>query len=219
MGIAGLIMKAMGFAAKVAEAHLASRARQGGQTYFETDIIFPEKAINIGLSLAAKGNPSIENPSVEIHDKYFELAYTYRTRLGERLFCRVPLHIAALAVNNNESYAEVHRAGKISVASESVWKLFLLKGYQAYFNSRYGERNLLGAVSKGVEHVDYRPSFWLCGREVHESALCVNLDKVLREHRVASLLYQAGVMNIAGISGLREEEGQLVVTLTIGKHD
>lgn len=190
--------------------------RERHAQYFETELVLTEKVVNLALRSVETPNSPIQNLSVKFHPNVCELHFSFKGIFGDWLSCRLPLHISELTVQKNESVVIVERAGKIRIASESLWQLFYYQFVQAYFNSRFGERRLLSSLVKSLPCLNLEPGFRLCGRVVRPIGLCVNIDKILQQESVVSLLIRHGVMNIVGIRGLREEEGQLVIELIVG---
>ncbi len=218
MGLGGFLRNVAGIVSGVA--HLArtiqEHQRERRAPYFETELVLTEKAVNVALRATEKPDAPIKNMSVKFRPNLSELHFSFKGIFGDWLSCRLPLHISELTVVKNESVAVIKRAGKLRIASESLWQLFYYQLVQAYFNSRFGEKRLLESLVKSVSCLSLEPSFHLCGKVVRPIGLCINIEKILQEKTVATLLIRHGVMNIVGITGLREEEGQFVIDLIVG---
>lgn len=218
MGLGGFLRNVAGIVSGIAQiARAVQEHRQVNRSpYFETELVLTEKAVNLALRSAEKPGAPAQNFSVKFRPNVSELHFSFKGVFGDWLSCRLPLHIAELTVVKNESVAVVERAGKLRISSESLWQLFYYQFVQAYFNSRFGERRLLAALAESVPCLTLEPGFHLCGKVVRPIGLCINIEKILQQKSVASLLIRHGVMNIVGITGLREEEGQFVINLIVG---
>jgi hypothetical protein len=172
--------------------------------------------MNMALAFATKPGSPIQNPNLKIFQNELHLHFSIKNLFGDWMACRVPLHISELTLNANESVAVIERAGKIRVASESVWQLICFQFVQAYFNSAAGERKILSALSSSIEFVSYQPAFHLCGNAVRPAALAIDINKILAQRSVANFLIRFGIMNIFSVQGLREEKGLLVLSITMG---
>jgi hypothetical protein len=204
-GIASAI-STVGTAAKAVAKHVSAKA----------DIVVSEKACNLFLEAITKRDSVIQKPHLVIHDKWFELKFFHVQPLGQTLFCVLPLHISELIINSEHHYAVIERAGKISIISGSFWQSVPHKLWQIYLNTSRGERKVLQAIAKSVEHIDFLPAFRLCGGEIRPAALRFNLTDVLKQNRVAALLMEHGITDIVGVSSVSEEEGQFVLSVRIG---
>lgn len=218
MGLGGFLRNVAGIVSGLA--HLARTVqeyrREHRAPYFETELVLTEKAVNVALRSAEKPNAPVQNFSVKFRPNLSELHFSFKGIFGDWISCRLPLHVSELTVIKNESVAVIERAGKLRIASESLWQLFYYQFVQAYFNSRFGERRLLDALVKSVPCLSLEQGFYLCGKAVRPIGLCINIEKILQQKSIASILIQHGVMNIVGIAGIREEEGQFVINLIIG---
>ncbi len=218
MGLGGFLRNVAGIVSGFA--HFArtvqEHQRERRSPYFQMELVLTEKAVNLALRAAEKPDAPIQNFSVKFRPNRSELHFSFKGIFGDWLSCRLPLHISELTVIKNESVAVVERAGKLRIASESIWQLFYYQLVQAYFNSRFGEKRLLASLVKSVPCLSLEPEFRLCGKVVRPIGLCINIEKILQQKTVASLLIRHGVMNIVGITGLREEEGQFVIDLIVG---
>lgn len=218
MGLGGFLRNVAGIVngfanlARTVQAHQQERR----SPYFETELVLTEKAVNLALRSVEKPDAPVQNVSVKFHPNLSELHFSFKGIFGNWLSCRLPLHISELTVVKNESVAVIKRAGKLRVASESIGQLFYYQFVQAYFNSRFGERRLLTSLVRSVPCLTLEPGFHLCGKAVRPIGLCINIEKILQEKTIASALIRHGVMNIVGITGLREEEGQFVINLIVG---
>ncbi len=204
-GIASAI-STVGAAAKAVAKHVSAKA----------DIVISEKACNLFLEAITKRDSVIQKPHLVIHDKWFELKFFHVQPLGQTLFCVLPLHISELIINAEHHYAVIERAGKISIISGSFWQSVSHKLWQVYLNTSRGEKKVLQAIAKSVEHIDFLPAFRLCGGEIRPAALRFNLTNVLKQNQVVSLLMEHGITDIVGISSVSEEEGQFVLSVRIG---
>jgi hypothetical protein len=217
MGLGGFLRNVAGIVSGFA--HFARTVQEHQRTrlpYFEMELVLTEKAVNLALRSVERADAPIKNVSVKFRPNLSELHFSFKGMFGDWLSCRLPLHISELTVVKNESVAVVKRAGKLRIASESMWQLFYYQFVQAYFNSRFGERRLLSSLAESVPCLSLEPAFYLCGKVVRPIGLCINIEKILQEKPVASLLIRHGVMNIVGITGIREEEGQFVIDLIVG---
>ena len=218
MGLGGFLRNVADIVSGVA--HLARTFQEHQRVwrtpYFQTELVLTEKAVNLALRSVERADAPIRDFSIKFRPNVSELHFSFKGIFGDWLSCRLPLHISELTVVKNESVAVVERAGKLRIASESIWQLFYYQFVQAYFNSRFGERRLLAALVKSVPCLTLEPEFRLCGKVVRPIGLCINIEKILQQKTVASLLIQHGIMNIVGITGLREEEGQFVIDLIVG---
>ncbi len=181
-----------------------------------TEIVVPEKAINVCLELGTKRDSPIQKPHVVIHDKFFELKFFMVQPPKQLLFCVLPLRVAHLVVDSEQHVAVVERAGDIQIVSGSMWQAVWHKTYQVYLNSRYGETRVLNAIANSVDFVRFMPAFKLCGDKLRPAALRIDLEKILKQHHVAARLMEFGITDIIGISSLREEEGQFVLKVKLG---
>ncbi len=201
-------------------AHLArtiqEHRREHQWPYFQTELVLTEKVVNLALRSIERTDAPVRDFSIKFHTNLSELHFSFKGIFGDWLSCRLPLHVSELTVMKNESVAVIKRAGKLRIASESLWQLFYYQFIQAYFNSRFGERRLLETLVKSVPWLSLEPEFRLCGRVVRPLSLCINIEKILQQKTVASMLVRHGVMNIVGITGIREEEGQFVINLIVG---
>ncbi len=218
MGLGGLLRSVAEIVTGIAQLTRAVKEhqRERHSPYFETELVLTEKAVNLALRSVEKPDAPMQNFSVKFRRNLSELHFSFKGIFGDWLSCRLPLHVAQLTVIKNESVAIIERAGKLRIASESLWQLFYYQFVQAYFNSRFGERRLLESLAKSVPCLSLEPGFYLCGRVVRPIGLCINLEKILQEKTVASVLIRHGIMNIVGINGIREEEGQFVIDLIVG---
>ena len=218
MGLGGFLRNVAGIISGFA--HLAravqSHQRERRLPYFETELVLTEKAVNLALRSVEKPDAPVQNIAVKFHPNLSELHFSFKGIFGDWLSCRLPLHVAELTVVKNESVAVVERAGKLRIASESIWQLFYYQFIQAYFNSRFGERKLLTSLAESVPCLTLEPAFHLCGKAVRPIGLCINIEKILQQKTITTILIRHGVMNIVGITGLREEEGQFVIDLMVG---
>ncbi len=204
-GIASALSTA-GAAARAVAKHISAQA----------DVVIPEKVCNLFLEAITKRDSPIQKPHLVIHDKWFELKFFHVQPFGPSLFCVLPLHISELIINSEYHYAVIERAGKLSIISGSFWQSLPNKLWQAYLNTKRGEKKVLQAIAKSVEHIDFLPAFRMCGGEVRPASLRFNLTDVLKQNRVAALLMEHGITDIIGISSLNEEEGQFVLSLRLG---
>ncbi|MCS6989095.1 MAG: hypothetical protein NZM06_06205 [Chloroherpetonaceae bacterium] len=218
MGLGNFLRNVAGIVSGFAQIARAMEAHQWARSapYIETELVFTEKAVNVALRAIEKPNARVQDLSVKFFPNKTELRFSLRGVFGDWISCRLPLHVAELTVVKNESVAVVERAGKLRIASESPWRLFYYQLVQAYLNSRFGERRLLKTLAESVDCLSVEPSFHLCGKAVRPIGLNVNIEKILRQKTVASILVRHGIMNVVGISGLREEEGQFVVNVIVG---
>ncbi len=218
MGLGGFLRNVAGIVSGIAQiARTVQEHRRERHTpYFETELVLTEKAVNLALRSAEKPDAPIQNFSVKFRPNLSELHFSFKGIFGDWISCRLPLHVAELTVVKNESVAVVERAGKLRIASESIWQLFYYQFVQAYFNSRFGERRLLTSLVRSVPCLSLEPGFHLCGKAVRPIGLCINIEKILQQKSIASILIRHGIMNIVGITGLREEEGQFVIDLIVG---
>lgn len=204
-GIASAISTA-GAAAKAIAKHVSAQA----------DVVISEKACNIFLEAITKRDSPIQKPHLVIHDKWFELKFFHVQPFGQTLFCVLPLHVSELIINSEYHYAVIERAGKLSIISGNFWQSVPNKLWQAYLNTSRGEKKVLQAIAQSVDHIDFLPSFRMCGGEVRPASLRFNLTEVLKQNRVAALLMEHGVTDIIGVSSVSEEEGQFVLSLRLG---
>ncbi len=221
MGLGGFLRNVAGIVSGIAQLArvVQEHQRERRSPYFETELVLTEKAVNLALQAAEKPGAPVQNFSVKFRPNVSELHFSFKGIFGDWLSCRLPLHVSELTVIKNESVAVVERAGKLRIASESLWQLFYYQFVQAYFNSRFGERRLLTALVESIPCLSLEPGFHLCGKVVRPIGLCINIEKILQEKTVASVLIRHGVMNIVGVTGIREEEGQFVINLIVGnKH-
>ncbi|MFQ3599048.1 MAG: hypothetical protein SNJ55_11075 [Chloroherpetonaceae bacterium] len=221
MGLGGFLRNVAGIVSGITQLTriVQEYQRERRPSYFETELVLTEKAVNLALRSSEKPDAPVQNFSVKFHPNVSELHFSFKGIFGDWLSCRLPLHVSELTVVKNESVAVVERAGKLRIASESLWQLFYYQFVQAYFNSRFGERRLLTSLAQSVPCLTLEPGFHLCGKAVRPIGLCINIEKILQEKTIASLLIRHGIMNIVGITGLREEEGQFVIDLIVGnKH-
>lgn len=216
MGLGNFLRNVAGIVSGIAQMARAAERFSDRSSYLETELVLTEKAVNVALRAVEKPNSRVQNLSVKFFPNKTELRFSFKGAFGDWLSCRLPLHVAELTVVKNESVAVIERAGKLRVASESLWQLFYYQFVQAYLNSRFGERRLLKALAESVDCLSVEPSFHLCGKAVRPIGLSVNIEKILWRKTVASILARHGIMNVVGISGLREEEGQFVINLIVG---
>ncbi len=218
MGLGGFLRNVAGIVSGITQLTRAvqEHQRERRSPYFETELVLTEKAVNVALRSIEKPDAPVQNFSIKFRPNVSELHFSFKGIFGDWLSCRLPLHVSRLTVIKNESVAVVERAGKLRIASESLWQLFYYQFVQAYFNSRFGERRLLTSLAKSVPCLSLEPGFRLCGKVVRPIGLCINIEKILQEKNVASVLIRHGIMNIVGITGLREEEGQFVIDLIVG---
>ncbi|MFN3562495.1 MAG: hypothetical protein ACK4XY_05015 [Chloroherpetonaceae bacterium] len=219
MGLGGFFRNVAGIVSGIAQiARTVQEHRREHQSpYFETELVLTEKAVNLALRSAERPDAPVRNLSVRFLPNLSELHFSFKGIFGDWLSCRLPLHIAELTVVKNQSVAVVERAGKLRIASESLWQLFYYQFVQAYFNSRFGERRLLASLAQSVPCMSLEQGFYLCGKVVRPIGLSINIEKILEQKTIASALIRHGIMNIVGITGLREEEGQFVINLIVGK--
>jgi len=202
----------------VAQAVKVKRTGLETNSYFETEITIAEKALNVFFELGVKRDSEVQKPHIVVHDQFFELKFFLIEKLGHAVFYRIPLHVSELVVIGEKQYANIELAGKISIIPGSSRRLFLDKVKQGVCNSKYGRHKLLSKVAESVEHLKYRPAFQMFGDEIRPISLQLDLGKLLRQHQVAATLLDYGITNIVGISGLREEEGKFVISLSVGKY-
>lgn len=184
---------------------------------FVKEITVSEKSINLFLEATSERTSAVQKPHVVLHDGWFEFKF-FLIEAGlfsKGVFCVLPLHISHLNLSARRRTITIERKGNLTLVVDGLWRYFPVKLYQRYFNSRAGESVVLGALAEAFTFVKYTPSLMAFGEVRRASALRLDLDKLLTEHRLMSMLLNSKPAEWLSISNLREEEGQLKLTLTV----
>lgn len=201
----------------VAKKITTRRTGRGKGTFFETEISIPEKALNVFLEMGTKRDAEMQKPHIVVYKGHFKLKFYTQDALRNSVFYEIPLHVAELTLAGSRQVAFLELAGKISIVPGKTRRLIVDKAKQVVCNSKYGRHKILQKVADSVEHLKYRPGFYMCGNEVRPTSLQLEVGRLLRQHQTASLLLDLGLTNIVGITGLREEEGKFVLGVSVGR--
>ncbi|MDX2128046.1 MAG: hypothetical protein SFU91_03320 [Chloroherpetonaceae bacterium] len=228
MSISSLFSQTLGLTFRVL--HKINRAKLT-QTAELQEVAIPEKLINLLLQAGIERNSPIEQPHLAIHDGFFEVKFFLvpsrireengkekpkLTNQNKPLFCVLPLHFDHIVYDAHRAEAVITRFGKVTLAPSTFFQHFSNVFYQAYLNSRFGESKLLRALAEGIAGVSYLPAFRLCGNELRPASLRLDLHRILESQSVSNALIASGIRGLVGISSLKEEEGQAVLTLILG---
>lgn len=201
----------------VAKTVTARRTGRGKGTFFETEIAIPEKALNVFLEMGTKRDAEMQKPHIVVYKGHFKLKFYTQDALKQPVYYEIPLHVAELTLAGNRQVALLELTGKISIVPGKTRRLLVDKVKQGVCNSRYGRHKILQKVADSVEHLKYKPGFYMCGSEVRPTSLQLEIGKLLRQHQTASVLLDLGITNVVGVTGLREEEGKFVMGVSVGR--